>query len=212
MTGTKATALDRFCRATGRAFTRFDYRGHGASSGQFADGTIGGWLGDALAVLDQVVQGPVVLVGSSMGGWIASLVAISRPERVAGLVTLAAAPDFTHRLIEARMSEAQREAMARDGFIVDPSDYDPAGYEIRKTLVDEGRDHLILNGPVAIRCPLRMIHGTEDTDVPWSLSAELLARVQSADATLTLVKGADHRLSSPADIARMEAAVAELAG
>ncbi|MCW0182508.1 MAG: alpha/beta hydrolase [Zavarzinia sp.] len=211
MTGTKATALDRFCRETGRAFTRFDYGGHGASSGRFADGTIGGWLDDALAILDQVARGPVVLVGSSMGGWIASLVAIAQPERVAGLVTLAAAPDFTHRLIEGRMTPAQREALARDGFIVDPSDYDPAGYEIRKTLLDEGRNHLILGGPVAITCPVRMIHGTEDTDVPWSLSAELLARIESADATLTLVKGADHRLSAPADIARMEAAVAELA-
>lgn len=216
MTGTKATALDRFCRETGRAFTRFDYRGHGASSGRFEDGTIGLWLSDALAILDEVVEGRVLLVGSSMGGWIASLVALARPERVAGLITLAAAPDFTSRLIEARMSAEQRAVLARDGFITDPSDYDPEGYRISRALIEEGRRHLILGGPVlgeavAIRCPVRMIHGSADTDVPWTLSAELLERIESADASLTLVKGADHRLSAPADIARLEAAIAELA-
>ncbi|MCF4167732.1 lysophospholipase [Zavarzinia compransoris] len=213
MTGTKATALDAFCRRAGRAFTRFDYSGHGASGGRFADGTIGQWLGDALAVFDQVTRGPQVVVGSSMGGWIAALLTLARPDRVAGLVTLAAAPDFTSRLIEARLTDADRAALARDGFIVDLSDYDPDGYEITRGLIEEGRGHLILGrGAVAIRCPLRMIHGDRDTDVPWALSAELLGAVESADATLTLVKGADHRLSSPADIARMEAAIAELAG
>lgn len=211
MTGTKATALDAWCRATGRAFTRFDYQGHGASSGRFTEGTIGRWRDDALAVIDLVTRGPLIVVGSSMGGWIAALVALARPERVAGLVTLAAAPDFTSRLIEARMTPEQQAAMARDGFITDPSDYDPEGYEITRDLVEEGRNHLILGGPVAIRCPIRLVHGDADKDVPWSLSAELLARVESRDATLTLVKGADHRLSSPADLARLQAAIEELA-
>ncbi|MFA5122614.1 alpha/beta hydrolase [Zavarzinia sp.] len=211
MTGTKATALDEFCRRTGRSFTRFDYFGHGASSGKFTDGTIGRWRDDALAVLDQVTQGPQVVVGSSMGGWIANLLTVARPERVAGLITLAAAPDFTHRLIETRLTQAQREALARDGFVTDPSAYDPDGYQITRSLIEEGRNHLILDRPVAIRCPVRLIHGDSDADVPWSLSAELLGRLESADATLTLVKGADHRLSNPADIARMEQAVEELA-
>ena len=212
MTGTKATALDDFCRREGRAYTRFDYLGHGASSGKFTEGTIGRWLVDALAVLDRVTAGPQIIVGSSMGGWIAALLALARPDRVAGLVTLAAAPDFTARLIEARLTAEDRAMLARDGKIVDPSDYDPEGYEITKDLIDEGREHLILGRPQPIRCPVRMIHGDHDTDVPWALSAELLDAVESADATMTLVKGADHRLSSPADIARMEAAIAELAG
>lgn len=213
MTGTKATALDQFCRREGRAFTRFDYSGHGASEGRFVDGTIGEWLGDALAIFDQVTQGPQIVVGSSMGGWIAALLTLARPDRVAGLVTLAAAPDFTSRLIEARLTDEDRAALERDGHIVDPSDYDPEGYEITRGLIEEGRQHLILGrGPLAIRCPLRMIHGDHDTDVPWALSAELLDAVMADDASLTLVKGADHRLSSPADIARMEAAIAELAG
>ncbi|TDP45347.1 pimeloyl-ACP methyl ester carboxylesterase [Zavarzinia compransoris] len=212
MTGTKATALDAWCGATGRAFTRFDYEGHGASSGRFTEGTIGRWLDDALAVIDLVTAGPLIVVGSSMGGWIAALATLARPGRVAGLITLAAAPDFTDRLIEARMTPAQRAALERDGFIVDPSDYDPEGYEITRSLIEEGRNHLILGRPVAIRCPFRLIHGDADTDVPWQLSAELLAAAESADATLTLVKGADHRLSGPADLARLEAAIEELAG
>lgn len=212
MTGTKATALDKYCANTGRAFTRFDYFGHGRSSGAFTDGTIGRWLDDALAVLDSLTQAPQIVVGSSMGGWIACLLTLARPGRVAGLVTVAAAPDMTERLIWAQLSHDQKVALARDGLFRDPSAYDPEGYEITQALVTEGRDHLILGGPIAIRCPTRLIHGTADADVPHALSAELLERIESTDATLTLVKGGDHRLSSDADLARLTGAVAELAG
>lgn len=210
MTGNKATALDEYCARSGRAFTRFDYFGHGRSSGAFADGTIGRWLDDALAVLDSLTEGPQVVVGSSMGGWIACLLTLARPARVAGLVTVAAAADMTERLILPQLSAAQKAALARDGIFRDPSAYDPQGYEITQQLLDEGRRHLILGGPVPIRCPVRLIHGTADRDVPWSLSAELMDRLESPDATLTLVKDGDHRLSAPADLARLAGAIDEL--
>ncbi|WP_233560069.1 alpha/beta fold hydrolase [Oleomonas cavernae] len=153
MTGTKATALDHYCANTGRAFTRFDYFGHGRSSGAFTDGTIGRWLDDAIAVLDSLTQGPQIVVGSSMGGWIACLLTLARPDRVAGLVTVAAAPDMTERLIWAQLSHDQKMALARDGLFRDPSAYDPEGYEITQGLVTEGRDHLILGGPSPSAAP-----------------------------------------------------------
>ena len=211
MTGTKASALARWAEATGRSFVRFDYFGHGASSGDFTEGTIGRWIDDALAIVDEATRGPLVLVGSSMGGWIATHVAVARQDRVRGLVTVAAAPDFTERLIWGGMDEAERAALVRDGVRHEPSAYDEDPYPLTWTLVEEGRRHLLLDRPVPVAVPVRLHHGLADADVPWALSVELAERMVSADAVVTLVKGGDHRLSEPADIARLLADVEALA-
>jgi pimeloyl-ACP methyl ester carboxylesterase len=211
MSGTKASALDDFAAATGRAYTRFDYRGHGASSGLFAELTLGDWIADALAVLDQVAEGPQILIGSSMGAWVALRLALQRPERVAGLVTMAAAPDFTEELVWARLDEAQRARMRKEGRLERPSAYAPEPDVLTLRLIEEGRRHLVLGGPIPLACPVRLLHGSADGDVPWHYSLRLLERLASADARLTLIKGADHRLSEPAQIEAMLSAVAELA-
>jgi pimeloyl-ACP methyl ester carboxylesterase len=211
MTGTKATALDACAAATGRAYLRFDYFGHGASSGAFTEGTIGRWIDDALAAIDALTEGPLVLVGSSMGGWIATHVALARPARVAGLVTVAAAPDFTERLIWGGLDQAARAALVREGVRHEPSAYDHDPYPLTWTLVEEGRRHLLLGGPVGIDIPVRLHHGLADADVPWTLSVELAERLTSADVVVTLVKGGDHRLSGGADLARLVADVEALA-
>jgi len=209
MTGTKATWLEGFARARGHGFLRFDYTGHGASSGAFADGTIGAWRDDALAALDRLTEGPQVLVGSSMGGWIALLVAHARPSRVAGLVTIAAAPDFTEDLIWARLGDAQRSALARDGWFEAPSAYGPP-YRITRALIEDGRDHLLLRGAIAIAAPVRLLHGMQDPDVPWHTSLRAAERLASRDVRLTLIKDGDHRLSRDQDLALLGRTVAEL--
>lgn len=210
MTGTKATALETHCRSVGRAFVRFDYSGHGASSGKFEQGTIGRWRAEAIAILDEVAAGPQILVGSSMGGWIALLVALARPERVAGLVTVAAAPDFTRDLMRPGFSAEERRLLDARGYIEQPSDYGDAPYIITRDLLVEAENHLLLDRPVPLDCPVRLIHGENDQDVPWQTSLRLLERLTSQDVTLTLVKGGDHRLSAPADIDRLCAAVDDL--
>jgi len=204
MTGSKALALEDYARRNGREFLRFDYHGHGRSSGRFEDGTIGRWTADALTVLDQLTQGRQILVGSSMGGWIMLLVALARPERMAGLVGIAAAPDFTEDLIWARATAQQRAALERDGFVDRPSEYDEQPYRITYRLIEEGRAHLLLAKPVPIACPLRLIHGMKDQDVPWQTSLRLAEAVQSDDVEVTLVKSAAHRLSEPEDLQRLE--------
>ncbi|MFO1058339.1 MAG: alpha/beta fold hydrolase [Dongiaceae bacterium] len=211
MGGTKATALAAHCRARGLALLRFDYRGHGASSGRFEEGTIGGWRNDALAALDRLTEGPQILVGSSMGGWIMLLLAAARPQRVAGLVGIAAAPDFTERLIRPALSPAQRAALAEAGRIELPSDYGPP-LAVTAGLMSEARRHLLLDRPLAFAGPVRLLHGMADKDVPWTLSRLVAERLAAADVVLTLVKDGDHRLSRPQDLARILAAVDELAG
>ena len=203
MTGTKAGALEAACREAGRAYVRFDYSGHGASSGRFEDGTIGRWTEDALAVLDAVCEGPQVLVGSSMGGWIMVLAALARPERVAGLIGIAAAPDFTEDLMWAGFGEDARRALDTEGVWHEPSDYGETPLAITRALIDEGREHLVLRGPIPIACPVRLIHGMRDTDVPWKVSLRLAETLHSADVALTLVRDGDHRLSEPADLERL---------
>ena len=207
MTGTKALRLEEHCRARGQAFTRFDYRGHGSSSGSFADGTIGLWASDAIAVLDQVVDGPAVLVGSSMGGWIMLLVALARPERVAGLVGIASAPDFTADLIEPALTAEQQAALADDGGFMLPSEYDEAPTPITRRLLEDGRQHLLLRAPIAIDRPVHLIHGQRDPDVPWPTSLRLAERLAAEDVTIELIKDGDHRLSRPQDLARITHAV-----
>jgi pimeloyl-ACP methyl ester carboxylesterase len=212
MTGTKATALEGFCMADGRAFTRFDYRGHGASSGRFEGGTIGAWAEDALAIVDRIAEGPLIVVGSSMGGWIGLLVALARPERVRGLVGIAAAPDFTEDLLLAEATLEQRQALAEQGFWLQPAAYGDQPYPVTRALLEDGRRHLLLRAPVAIRCPVHLLHGMADADVPWRTSLRLAERLESEDVTLELIKAGDHRLSTEPDIARIQAAIRRLAG
>ena len=206
MTGTKALALEAFCREQGRAFVRFDYAGHGASSGDFADGTIGGWTDDALAIVDRVSEGPLLVVGSSMGGWIMLLVALARPERVAGLIGVAAAPDFTEDLLLARATAGQRRALAEQGYWMQASAYGPA-YPVTRRFIEEARAHLVLRGPIPITCPVHLLHGQRDPDVPWQTALRLAERLQAENVTVELVKAGDHRLSTERDLARITAAI-----
>jgi len=199
-TGTKATHLATRAAATNQSFVRFDYSGCGKSEGAFEDGAIGRWLADSLAVIDALTTGPLLLVGSSMGGWLALLAALERPERVAGLVLIAPAPDFTERLLWAEMSDAARASIQRDGQWMRPSAYGEDAYPITRGLIEEGRVHLVLDDAIPIRAPVHILHGQSDPDVPWGLSLELAERLESEDVRLTFVKAGDHRLSTPADL------------
>jgi pimeloyl-ACP methyl ester carboxylesterase len=210
MAGTKAAALAAWAERTGRAYTRFDYFGHGRSSGTFAEGTVSRWLGDALAVLDQLTVGPQVLVGSSMGGWIATLAALQRPARVKGLLLIAPAADFTEALIWQQAPDEVKRAIMERGVWERPSAYDPDPYPITRGLIEDGRKHLILGGAIDVRCPVRVLHGMADPDVPWTHGMRLVERLASADVVVQLVKSGDHRLSTPADLERMCAVLEEL--
>ena len=207
MTGTKAVALDTWARREGRAFLRFDYFGHGQSSGRFEDGTIGRWLDDSLAAIDALTQGPLVLVGSSMGGWLSLLVARARPERMAGLVLIAAAPDFTERMLLGRLSPEDRATLEREGRLERPSQYSSEPSVFTWKLIEEGRNHLVLDSRLSLPCPVRLLHGQSDPDVPWELSLQIAAHLDAPDVVTTFVKAGDHRLSTPSDIARMIATV-----
>jgi pimeloyl-ACP methyl ester carboxylesterase len=173
MTGAKALFLEDYCRRNGRAFVRFDYFGHGESSGDFADGTIGRWRDDALAVIDSLTEGKQILIGSSMGGWIMVLAALARPERVHALIGIAAAPDFTADLLPRRLSEAQSREIEEQGRTTLPSDYDPAGYLYTKALIDDGNRNLVLRGEIALTCPARLLHGMADQSVPGGRACAL---------------------------------------
>ncbi len=210
MDGTKALHLEAWARARGRAFLRFDYSGHGQSGGRFEDGAIGDWAEDSAAALEALTEGPQILVGSSMGGWIALLLARSMPARVAGLVGIAAAPDFTEDSIWAGATEAQRAEMMRAGFISLPSDYSDEPYIFTRRLVEDGRRHLVLRAPLPLPCPVRLLQGTADADVPVSVALRLLEHAEGPDIRLTLVKGADHRFSSPDCLTLIETALAEI--
>jgi pimeloyl-ACP methyl ester carboxylesterase len=210
MTGTKAMALEDWARHSGRAYLRFDYLGHGQSSGRFEDGTIGRWLDDSLAVIDAQTTGKLVLVGSSMGGWLSLLVALQRPERLAGLVLIAAAPDFTERMLLKGLSPADRETLQREGRLERPSQYSPEPSVFTWKLIDEGRNHLVLDKKLALPCPVRLLHGQSDPDVPWEYSLQIAQHLEAPEVITTFVKGGDHRLSTPADIERLTATVEEL--
>lgn len=195
MTGTKALFLQDWALARGRQFLRFDYSGHGASDGRFEDGAIGDWLQDAVAALD-LMPSPAVLVGSSMGGWLALLIARAMPDRVAALVTVAAAPDFTRWSVDDALTPGERADLQAHGRIARPSDYGPP-MVITRRLIDEGCAHQVLDRPLALPMPVRMLQGTADTDVPPAIALRLLDHAQGPDIRLTLVKGADHRFSTP---------------
>ena len=200
MTGTKAQWLEAWCRARGRAYLRFDYSGHGQSDGAFLDGSIGDWADDALDAVSALTEGPQILVGSSMGGWISLLLARRVPERIAGMVGIAAAPDFTEDSMWAGFDEAQKGALETEGQVALPSDYSDDPYIITRRLIEDGRQNLVLRGPLSLPFPVRLLQGTEDTDVPVSVALRLLDHLDSPDARLTLVKGADHRFSEPGDL------------
>ncbi|PZQ60012.1 MAG: alpha/beta hydrolase [Phenylobacterium zucineum] len=208
MTGTKAEALAEWAAANGRAYVRFDYFGHGASTGDFADGTITRWRDDAVAVLNELTAGDLVLVGSSMGGWIACLAALAAPKRVKAMVLIAPAPDFTEKLMTPEIPPEGHAALAADGVWMRPSEYGDA-YPITRALLEDGARWSILDGePIPIAAPVHILQGGEDPDVPWRHALELAHALKSQDLVFTLIKDGDHRLSRPQDIARLIAAVA----
>lgn len=202
MNGTKAQAIAAFAGRLGRTFVRFDYFGHGLSSGDPEAGTISRWRDDALAVLDELAEGPQVLIGSSMGAWITTLLAQARPERIVAIVLIAPAPDFTEALMWQQMPpEIRHEIMDRGSWFYQPANGD--GYRIMRALIEDGRDNRVLGRPINLSVPVRILHGLEDRDVPWQHGAKLLD-VYAGDVTFTLVKGADHRMSSEADLHLIE--------
>ncbi len=228
MQGTKAVALDNWAGEHGRAAVRFDYSGHGESGGDFAEGTIGRWLEESLAVFDRFCEGPQVVIGSSMGGWMALLLAREIRKRqenlrdksqtngkasLAGLVLIAPAPDFTEELMWKNFPAKVKEEIETKGVWLRPSDYgDGSPYPITRNLIEEGRQHLLLGSAIDVGCPVRILQGAQDPDVPWQHAFALTHRLPVDDVVLTLIQDGDHRLSRPQDIARMLAAVAEMAG
>lgn len=214
MTSTKPEALDAWAAREGRAFVRFDYDGHGASSGDFRDGTVTHWREDALAVVDTLTNGPLVLIGSSMGAWLALLSTLARPERVAGLLLIAPATDFTEALLWASYRPDVRATIMREGEWLWPSAYDSEPYPITRRLIEDGRKHLLLDAPIPINCPVRIAQGMADPDVPWEHAMRLVGRL-GGDVEMMLVKSGDHRLSKPHEIAlilNMLAALADQVG
>ena len=226
MKGTKALALDAWATERGRACVRFDYSGHGESGGQFTDGTIGRWLEESVAVFEQFCRGPQVVIGSSMGGWMALLLAREIAKRIdtgidngvgngtkdaslAGLVLIAPAPDFTEELMWKGFSSEIRQEIEQKGVWFRPSEYGEP-YPITRALIEEGRNHLLLGGSIAVGCPVRILQGAQDPDVPWRHAFALAERLPAEDVVLTMIQDGDHRLSRPQDIARMLAAVAEI--
>ena len=217
MTGTKALALDEWAAKTGRACVRFDYSGHGESGGTFIDGTIGRWLEESVAVFEQFCRGPQVVIGSSMGGWMALLLARALARReapnasLAGLVLIAPAPDFTEQLMWNGFSPEIREEIRTKGVWMRPSEYgDGTPYPITRALIEEGRNHLLLGSAIEVGCPVRILQGAQDPDVPWQHAFALAHRLPAEDVVLTMIQDGDHRLSRPQDIARILAAVAEI--
>jgi pimeloyl-ACP methyl ester carboxylesterase len=216
MKGTKALALDAWAAGQGRGCVRFDYSGHGESGGRFVDGTIGRWLEESVAVFSRFCSGPTVVIGSSMGGWMALLLAREIAGRatnasLAGLVLIAPAPDFTEELMWKGFSPDVRKEIETNGVWLRPSDYDDGTpYPITRALIEEGRNHLLLSGSIDVGCPVRILQGARDPDVPWKHAFTLAQRLPAEDVVLTMIQDGDHRLSRPQDIARIIAAVAEI--
>ena len=215
MKGTKAQALDLWARNHGRAMTRFDYSGHGESEGDFIDGTVGRWLEESVAVFDGCCRGPQVVIGSSMGGWLALLLARELARRaqadpsLASLVLIAPAVDFTEELMWKRFPPEIKREIEQTGVWARPSQYSDQPYLITRGLIEEGRSHLLLDNMIETGCPVRILQGVQDPDVPWQHAVELSSRFAQDDVVLTLVKDGDHRLSRPEDIERLITAVAE---
>lgn len=207
--GTKAMALVSHCRAKGYGLLRFDMFGHGQSSGCFEVGGISRWTADAVALIDALTTGPQILVGSSMGGWVMVKTALARPERIKGCIGIAAAPDFTADM-NAGFSADQQAALRATGLIHYQSDYDTRPYPITAHLIDDGQANMVLGAPIPITCPVRLLHGQQDTGVPWQKSLTLAERITGGDVDVLLIKDGDHRLSRPADLAKLCAVLDEL--
>jgi pimeloyl-ACP methyl ester carboxylesterase len=210
MSGTKAQALQTWAETTGRSFLRFDYSGHGASHGAFVDGAISDWREDAAAVIEILTEGPQILVGSSMGGWIALLLARDLGHRIAGLVGIAAAPDFTERMWEAEFTLAERTSLLEDGVVFRPSGYSDEPDPITLRLIEDGRQNLVLNGPLHMPMPVRLLQGSGDTEVPTTVAISLFHQIISPDLRLTLVKDADHRFSTLSCLVMITEAVEDI--
>lgn len=210
MHSTKATALAEWCASNNVPLTRFDYRGHGKSDMAFKDFTIGGAMEDALAVLDQAGGREVILIGSSMGAWVALNAALERKGQVRGFIGIASAPDFTERLMFARMSPEQRRELMEEGQIWAYSEMTDSDYPVTRHFIEEARHHLLLDDIVGLDIPVQLLHGQADVDVPWETSLELASRLMSEDVTLTLIKDGDHRLNRPADLALMTDALTRM--
>lgn len=200
MNGEKVTYIENLCQKNGWGFLTFDYSGHGASSGKFEEGTISQWLEDSLTMIDHLTKGPIILVGSSMGGWLAFLTALQRPQRIASLLGIASAPDFTEELMWKKFTPAQQAEVMTQGWTIIPTEYNSKGWTITKNLIESGRNHLLLGNPIALNIPIRLIHGIMDVNVPTSFSLALLELVTSQDVSLTLLKSANHRLSEEKDV------------
>lgn len=210
MTGTKVTVLEDWARAQGHGFLAFDYSGHGVSGGAFEDGTISAWRDDALAAMDMLTSGPLVLVGSSMGGWMALLAALALKARVAAMVLIAPAPDFTQKLMWPEFSPAQQAEILEQGRTLRPSDYgDP--YPITRGLIEDGQQWALLDAPIELACPIRILQGMQDPDVPWQHAFKLVEALESEDLVFSLIKDGDHRLSRDQDINRLIRTCADLA-
>jgi len=207
MDGTKALEAEAWARATGRPFLRFDYRGHGQSSGNFLDGTISSWTSDCLAALDALTDGAQILVGSSLGGWLMLNVALARPDRVAGLIGIAAAPDFTEDLLWAEFSDEQRRIIEADGVIALPNPYSDEPVRYPWNLITDGRTNLRLRGGLEIACPVHLLHGMKDEEVPWQTATQTAACLASPDVEISLAKEAGHRFSEPDQLDLLRAAL-----
>ena len=208
MTGTKAQALMRWAQAQGRACLLFDYSGCGQSGGAFDDGSIPRWAADAAAAVDALAPGPLILVGSSMGGWIMLRLALAMPGRIHALVGIAAAPDFTRWGLSLTVQDSER--LAHEGFTTRPSAYAQSPYRYSRTLIESAEEACLLHAPIPIEAPVRLLHGLDDADVPWDIALQLARQLQSADVQLSLVKGGDHRLSSPSDLALLTRTIESL--
>lgn len=208
MEGTKATFLSKRAAERNGPFVRFDYRGCGKSTGDFAKATIGAWLKDTLAVFDQLTEGPQIVVGSSMGGWLGLLLAAARPARVKAFIGVAAAPDFTEYLVWAKLTPAEREKIRRTGVYYEKDELPSRQAPITFGLIEEARKHLVLNKPLALPCPVRLLQGMKDADVPWEYALRIVQHIASDDARVTLVKG-DHSLSTPKDLEMLAQTIEE---
>ncbi|MBL4618383.1 MAG: alpha/beta hydrolase [Robiginitomaculum sp.] len=208
MNGSKAQFVDKWARENGRSFIRFDYFGHGQSSGNFKDGTISKWLEDALEVIDHLTSGSLVLLGSSMGGWLALLAALARPDRVQSLVLIAPAADFTQKLMWDKFDQKVQDEITQQGHWMQPSPYGEV--PITKSLIEDGKKHLLLGEAISFAGPVRILQGQLDQDVPWQHAMKLVAKLQSTDVVFSLVKDGDHSLSAESDLSRLQSVLQEL--
>lgn len=212
MEGTKATYFEKACRKRSQGYVRFDYSGHGSSAGAFEDGTIGSWLEDTLSVIDTVVEGDFIIVGSSMGGWIALLAALKRPAGLKGVIGLASAPDFTEELFEDRLDATGKQQLMEEGVVHIPNDYSDEPYIFTKDFYEEAKQHLLLGRVQNLDCPLKLFQGRQDQDVPWQVAAKIADMFGLADSDVTFIEDGDHRLSRLQDLMLIDQEICHMSG